>query len=240
MVSIFTSQLSTNLSRKACELISSAGFLPAEPIPLAGCGMELYRQGDSTTAKTLGEKIINLCFDSEYVVFVSTSNVAYVQKQFGHLFHNTTLHNQYRSFVSKCYDLTDFIVNVAHYTPNVPFPHCVAIMDCCAALRDYNSPACPQNLKQTTRQLLSSIPDITLVEMPNNDTCCGFGGLFANFFTPISDDLARKKVEAALTEGAEYITSTDYGCLIHLQSYIDHHKLPLRCIHPLEIIAPQP
>jgi len=49
--------------------------------------------------------------------------------------------------------------------------------------------------------------------------------------------MAEQKVENALATEAEYIVSTDASCLIHIQGYIDKHKLPIKTIHIVDLLA---
>ena len=49
--------------------------------------------------------------------------------------------------------------------------------------------------------------------------------------------LPKGKVEQAINEGAEYIVSTDQSCLLHLQTYIDKHKIDLKTIHIVDLLC---
>jgi L-lactate dehydrogenase complex protein LldE len=91
--------------------------------------------------------------------------------------------------------------------------------DSCAALRECN-------IKQGPRNLLSHVKGLELVEMNDNETCCGFGGTFSVKFEPISIGMADQKVHHALDTGAEYIISTDMSCLMQLSGYIKTKGFP--------------
>lgn len=210
------------------------------PTSITCCGKEFYNQGDYANAKTLGEKMIELYGDCSYVVSLSSGCIAYMQRCFSKLFYNSTMHNSYRQFLDKCYDLSDFLVNVMHYEPSgVKFPHSVTIMDHCATSKDYSSAAHPERkgLRDEPRKLLSSVDGLALKEMPQNDVCCGFGGMFANQFTSISDNLTQRKLDNALAAGAEYITCTEPSCLMHLQSYINKTGINIKCINLINILV---
>ena len=98
---------------------------------------------------------------------------------------------------------------------------------------------CPREcgIKDEPRKLLSRVKGLTLVEMKNNEVCCGFGGTFSVKFEPISTAMAEQKVKHALETGAEYIVSTDSSCLMHQQAYIDKHHLPIKTIHIIDVLA---
>lgn len=233
-------QFAPDSAWKSVKLLEGLNLRCHYPMSLTCCGKELYNQGDRDNARMLGEKMIEEFGDCRYVVCLSSGCVAYMQRCFGKLFHNTTLHNSYRQFVDKCFDLTDFLVNVVHYEPTgVKFPHRVAVMDHCSTCTDYTSLSHPDRagLRDEPRKLLSAIEGLTLVEMKQNDVCCGFGGMFANQFTPISDSLTQRKIDNARAVGAEYVTCTEPSCLMHLQSYIDKAGLSLKCLNIIDILV---
>jgi L-lactate dehydrogenase complex protein LldE len=78
---------------------------------------------------------------------------------------------------------------------------------------------------------------LELLDLKDNETCCGFGGTFAVKFDGISTAMAQQKVDNALAIGAEYIISTDASCLLHLQSYIDKNSLPIQTMHLADVLT---
>ena len=73
--------------------------------------------------------------------------------------------------------------------------------------------------------------------MQNSETCCGFGGTFAVKFEPISTGMADSKVKDALATGAEYIVSTDYSCLMHIDAYIKKQNKNIKVMHLADLLA---
>ena len=65
----------------------------------------------------------------------------------------------------------------------------------------------------TTADELSGID---LVELPNADQCCGFGGTFAMRYPDISEAIVNDKVAAIRDTGAERVVSADCGCLLNI------------------------
>ena len=233
-------QFSPKTAWSALHLLESLGLTVTYPTNLTTCGMELYNQGDFQTAKQLGEKMIEQYDSCSYIVSLGSSCAAYIHKRFSSLFHNTTMHNEYRGFVERFMDISDFLANIIHYEPTNAFPHRVAFMDNCQSVNDYQSPSHPNQpgLLNEPRQLLKAVPELELVEMQQGDVCCGYGGLFANRFTVISDRLAQQKIDNAIAAKAEFIVSTDMGCLLHLKSYAEKKGANIGFMHIVDILGP--
>ena len=195
------------------------------------CGQMAFNSGFWDEAKQMGEKFIKDFSNDRTVISPSASCAGMVRNYYPWLFHNTALHYEYKQLKKNLTEFTDFLVNVLKVEDvGAEFNHVVTYHDSCAALREYG-------LKNEPRTLLGKVKGLDLREMKDNDVCCGFGGTFSVKFEPISTAMAEQKVKNALATGAEYIVSTDSSCLMHQQSYIDKHSLPIKTIHVIDVLA---
>jgi L-lactate dehydrogenase complex protein LldE len=141
------------------------------------------------------------------------------------------VHNKCRTIQGNIYELSDFLVNILQFDYfGAELEGRAVYHDSCAALRECH-------IKQEPRQLLSKVLGLELVDLPQGDTCCGFGGTFAVKFDAISSAMAQQKVDNAVAAGAEYIISTDASCLLHLQGYIDKNNIPIKTMHLADVLA---
>ncbi|MEE1203490.1 MAG: (Fe-S)-binding protein [Bacteroidales bacterium] len=194
------------------------------------CGRLLYDNGNWDSAKLLGEKFIDEFKGSEYIVSCSTECVGYIKNNFGKLFFNTTNHNSYKSIRDRVMDISEFLVSFMRKTDfGVEFPHKVSLHSNCHGLNEYN-------VEEETKLLLQNVKGLELTNNNTNRFCCGLGGTFSIHNEPVSTALAKKKIDAILAEGAEYVVSNDMSCLLHLQSYIDKHKINLKTIHLVDLL----
>lgn len=195
------------------------------------CGQMAFNSGYWDEAKALGEKMIKEFSNQRYIVGPSASCVGMVKNYYPDLFHNTALHNEYKQIRKNIYEFTDFLVNILNVTDvGAVFPHKITYHDACSALREYG-------LKDQPRILLSNVKGLEIVEMEGTEDCCGFGGTFSVKHEPISTAMAQQKIENALNTEAEYIVTTEKSCLLHLDGYINKHKIPIKTIHIADVLA---
>jgi L-lactate dehydrogenase complex protein LldE len=195
------------------------------------CGQMAFNSGFWDEAKEMGAKFIRDFPNDRPVISPSASCSGMIKNYYPWLFHNTALHYEYKQLKKNMVEFTDFLVNVLKMEEvGAEFNHIVTYHDSCAALREYG-------IREEPRVLLSKVKGLTLIEMKNNDVCCGFGGTFSVKFEPISTAMAEQKVKHALETGAEYIISTDSSCLMHQQAYIDKHRLPMKTMHIIDVLA---
>lgn len=195
------------------------------------CGQMAFNSGYWDEAQELGEKFIKDFSSGNKIVGPSASCISMVKNHHPKLFHNTSKHNELKEVRSNIIEICDFLVNHLKITNfGAVFPHKVTIHDSCAAKREYG-------LTHEMRTLLANVKGIEIVEMPESDTCCGFGGTFSVKDEAISTAMAQQKVENAMSTGAEYIVSTESSCLLHIDAYIKEHQLPIKTIHIVDILA---
>lgn len=195
------------------------------------CGQMAFNSGFWDEARCMGEKFIRDFSSSEYVVAPSASCVGMVRNYYPEMFHNSSLHLEYKQLQKNIFEFTDFLVNVLKVTDvGAEFNGIITYHDACAALREYG-------IKDEPRKLLQNVKGLEIREMKNNDVCCGFGGTFSVKYEPISTAMAEQKVQNALETGAQYIVATESSCLMHIDGYIRKHNIPLKIKHVADILA---
>jgi L-lactate dehydrogenase complex protein LldE len=154
-----------------------------------------------------------------------------VRNYYNTLFENSSLHNNVKDLSKRIYEFTEFLTDVLRIDNYGAVLDAKATYhDSCAALRECK-------IKEGPRKLLGKVKGLELIEMADNETCCGFGGSFAVKFESISIAMADQKVNHALNTGAEYIISTDLSCLMHLDGYITKKELPIKTMHIADVLA---
>ena len=195
------------------------------------CGQPAFNAGFWNEARDVATKFIKDFDTTDYVVAPSASCVGMVKNYYGKLFANSSLHNQVKNLGSRIFEFTSFLTDVLKIENyGAELQGRATYHDSCSALRECN-------IKEGPRRLLSKVKGLELVEMVDNETCCGFGGTFAVKFEAISIAMADQKVNHALATGAEYIISTDSSCLLHLDGYIREKQLPLKTMHIADVLA---
>jgi L-lactate dehydrogenase complex protein LldE len=135
--------------------------------------------------------------------------------------------------LGKVWEFSDFLVNKLGVTDlGASFSGRVTFHDGCHGLRELG-------IKSAPRQLLRQVRGLELVEMPDQDVCCGFGGTFATKFPMISTAMGENKCANAAGTGADYIISNDSSCLMHIQGVLGRQGQKMKTLHLAEVLARQ-
>lgn len=195
------------------------------------CGQPAFNAGFINDAREVAEKFLRDFDTVDYIVAPSASCVGFVRNYYPKLFENTASHHKGKDIGKRVFEFTEFlteILKIEHFGASLEAK--ATYHDSCAALRECK-------IKEGPRKLLAKVKGLQLVEMADNETCCGFGGTFSVKFEPISVGMADQKIKHALATGAEYIISTDLSCLMQLDGYIKAKALPLKTMHVADVLA---
>jgi L-lactate dehydrogenase complex protein LldE len=213
-------------------LLEAAGAEVVVPATQTCCGQPGYNSGDREATKALARKVLREFEGCDYVVAPSGSCAGMIRFHYPRLFDDDTDAAAFRDLADRTYELTDFLVNVAHLE-RVPgrLRGTVTYHDSCAGLHELGVSAQP-------RALLAKMPGLELREMRQSTQCCGFGGTFSVKFGAISAHLADDKCEQALDTGAQIIAGGDLGCLLSIEGRLRRRgDETTRVMHIAEVLA---
>ena len=227
----FVDQLSPQIGLDTAEVLRRAGYEVDFPKAQTCCGQPAFNTGYWNDARPLAARFVRVFRSYEAVVSPSGSCTTMVRNFYPELLAGTSSHGDAVDLGKRVFELSEFLIKVAHRTGlSAEFPHRVAYHDACHALRELG-------LKQEPRELLRHVQGLHLVEMPYSEDCCGFGGTFATKFHMISAAMGNSKASNAEKVSAEYITSTDPSCLMHIEGILRRRNSPVRTIHISAILA---
>ena len=194
-------------------------------------GRPAMLDGYSDHCKEVGMKFIHEFKNDRYIVAPDSACVAMIKNYYPEMFHNSVVHNEYKSIQKNIYEFSDFLVNVMHVTDvNAHLTGSATYHDACNALRELN-------IKQAPRILLSKVRGLKLVEMDDCETCCGFGGGLAARLPQLADSIAGHKVDNIINANVDYVVSTDMGCLQHLQKALIAKGSATKVIHIADVLV---
>ncbi|MCJ7605267.1 MAG: (Fe-S)-binding protein, partial [Dehalococcoidales bacterium] len=90
-------------------------------------------------------------------------------------------------------------------------------------------------VREQPRRILHASPDITYVEMPEADRCCGMAGTFSVYFYELASKIADRKVDNIVSTGADIVVTDCPGCEVQLIDGTARHGAPQQVMHIMEL-----
>jgi L-lactate dehydrogenase complex protein LldE len=132
---------------------------------------------------------------------------------------------------ARTYELSEFLVDVLGVTDvGAYFPHRVTYHPTCHSLRLLRVGDRPY-------RLLRAVRGLELVELPEAESCCGFGGTFALKNAEVSSAMLADKMRHVTDTGAEVCAASDSSCLMHIGGGLARQPGGARTMHLAEILA---
>jgi len=214
------------LTKNGCEVII--------PDYIKCCGLPHIANGKMETAKNL--MIHNISELQKYKLDYIITDCASCSSAFSHknlnlLFAGTIHEEPAKLLADKTMDLSIFLTEVldlqkiarksVHYK--------VTYHDPCHLVN-------AQGIKKPPRELLTSIPGLDFQEMELSQRCCGGSGTFSLTHYDLSMKILDKKIESAAVAQAQIIATNCPSCLMQLNYGVKRHKLPVKVMHPIELL----
>lgn len=217
----------------ACvSLVERCGRRVAFPEAQTCCGQPAFNMGYREEAAGLARRFVEVFEPYDEIVAPSGSCAGMVRVHYPELLAaDPDWHERARKLAGRVFELTEYLVAMGFDAGGSTFEGTVTCHDSCHLLRDLG-------VRDAPRRLLAQVPGVRLVEMAASEVCCGFGGAFSVKMPELSGAMLDDKLEAAGETGAEVLTASDCGCLMHLGGALARRKSKMKTLHVAEILAP--
>jgi L-lactate dehydrogenase complex protein LldE len=207
--------------RAVVRLLARLGCAVDFPLGQTCCGQLHFNTGYRDEAAGLAQRHAEVFAGFDAVLAPSGSCAAMVRDVYPGLGVTTT----------PTYELAEFLVDVLGVTDvGAYFPHRVTYHPTCHSLRMLK-------VGEKPVRLLREVRGLDLVELPEAESCCGFGGTFAVKNADTSTAMLGDKMRNVGATGADVLTAGDNSCLMHIGGGMSRLRLGVRPLHLAEILA---
>jgi L-lactate dehydrogenase complex protein LldE len=222
------------VAKATVKLLERLGVRVEMPWVQTCCGQMHVNSGYPREALPLVRNHV-AAFDSyDAIVSPSGSCTAAIRHQHAdvaRLGGDTSLAAAAEAVAARTYELSEFLVDVLGVTDvGAYFPHRVTYHPTCHSLRLLRVGDRPV-------RLLQAVEGIDLVQLPDADQCCGFGGTFALKNSAVSSAMLADKVTAIRRTSASVVTAGDASCLMHIGGGLSRLQTGVGTRHLAQVLA---
>jgi len=231
LIPCFVDQLFPSVGISMVRIFEKLGHTVDYKESIFCCGQPAFNAGFWDESREIAVRVLQALSGEDPVVVPSGSCAAMVKNFYPELFRSRPQAEAAEQLSRRTFEFSSFLVDHLGVTDlGSRFPARVTFHDGCHGLRELQ-------VKRQPRLLLERVKDLTLIEMEDQTSCCGFGGTFAVKFPMISTAMGETKSASALETGAEYLVSNDSSCLMHLQGLLSRRNQKLKTVHLAEVLA---
>lgn len=94
-----------------------------------------------------------------------------------------------------------------------------------------------QKVKFAPRQLLSLLPGVQLIELPESSWCCGSAGIYNITQPETSADLLKRKISHVRSTGAAVLATSNPGCHLQIARGLTESGMATEILQPVTLLA---
>lgn len=211
------------LAAEGCEVVAPE----AQPC----CGALLVHTGEEEQAIRFARRTIDLFEEAEVdTVIINAAGCGSNMKDYGHLLRDDPEYaDRAKAFSAKCRDIFEFLAELEPRAQRHPLPIRVAYHDACHLQH-------AQKIRSQPRTVLTGIPNLEILEIPEAAVCCGSAGIYNLVQPEAAAELGDRKVGHVAEVNPDMVVSANPGCLLQLQSALARagRKVPVH--HGIELV----
>lgn len=234
MVTCLGDALYPQVGQATVRLLERLGHEVVFPQEQTCCGQMHVNTGYRRAGLALVRHHVDVFEPYDLIVAPSGSCVGCVRHQHAALAReagDAALAARAAAVAARTYELSELLVDVLGVTDvGAYYPHRLTYHPTCHSLRLLR-------VGDKPLQLLRSVRALDLVELPDADRCCGFGGTFAVKNADTSTAMLADKMRRVLDAGAEVCSAGDSSCLMHIGGGLGRLRSGVRTVHLAEVLA---
>lgn len=224
------------------ELLERHGIEVIFPQEQTCCGQPAFNAGYRDEARVLARRFLQVfgqmveSGNVDAIVAPSGSCATMTSHFYAVLFEESQemgLRQRAEYLAASTFELTEFLVDVLGVEDtNVTVQGKITYHPCCHLYRELG-------IDRQPRTLLANVAGAEIVDLPEGDDCCGFGGLFAVKNSEISGAMGRRKAINLDKCGADVVAMCDVSCMTHINGVLSRQGIRCRAVHVAEVLNGQ-
>jgi L-lactate dehydrogenase complex protein LldE len=225
-VTCLADTLFPEVGRATVAVLERLGIEVMFPPAQTCCGQMHLNTGYTTEATALARRFVEIFEPFDAIVSPSASCVALVRGHYPEL-----LGGDDRGVPARTWELSQLLVErLGVDDVGSTFAGSLTYHPTCHSLRHLR-------LGEAPLRLLRTVPGLDLVELPQAEECCGFGGTFAVKNADVSAAMLEDKLACVLQTQADVVCACDASCLMHIGGGLHRRGSAIRPLHLAEVLA---
>ena len=199
------------------------------------CGQPQFNAGLRKDARAIAEHTIKVFENTKGdIVTPSGSCAHHFRHNYLELFEGDSVwYPRAKSLSERVFEFTEYLVDKINVTDvGASWDGTLTYHPSCHTLRGIN-------VDKQPRVLLANVLGATLVDLPNAEECCGFGGVMSVEHPELSAEWLKRKISNIEASQSPTLVVTDAGCLMHIAGGLNRQKKSQRVVHIAEVLNNQ-
>jgi glycolate oxidase iron-sulfur subunit len=222
--------LAPQINWATLRVLAQNGIETVVPRGQGCCGSLSLHIGEGEQARTLVRANLAVFPEDVDAIITNAAGCGSGMHEYGLLFAGEPDAARAAELGSIVKDITVFLDELGIVPPRgLPEPVRVAYHDACHL-------AHAQGVTAQPRRLLAGIPNVTLVEIPEGELCCGSAGTYNLEQPELARQIGERKARNILATGAQAVVTGNIGCITQIRTHLELLGHPLAIWHTVELL----
>jgi glycolate oxidase iron-sulfur subunit len=211
------------LAAEGCEVIAP----PDQPC----CGALMVHAGEEAPALDLARRVIDVFENAKVDVIITNaggcgSNV----REYGYQLRDDPRYAERAArFSAKCKDIAEFLEELGPRAARQTLNMRIAYHDSCHLQH-------AQRVRTQPRALLSAIPGVQMLDLPEAALCCGSAGIYNLVQSDTADELADRKAQHITDTKPDVVATGNVGCMLQIAAALERAGQKTPVLHTIQLI----
>jgi glycolate oxidase iron-sulfur subunit len=222
--------LAPQINWATLRVLAQNGIETVVPRGQGCCGSLSLHIGEGEQARSLARANLAAFPGDVDAIITNAAGCGSGMHEYGLLFAGEADAAPMEAFGNKIQDIAVFLDQLGIVEPRgLPEPILVAYHDACHL-------AHAQGVTAQPRRLLSSIPNVTLIEIPEGELCCGSAGTYNLEQPDLARQIGERKARNIIATGAQVVVTGNIGCITQIRTHLALQGRPLAIWHMVELL----
>lgn len=220
-----------DVNRATVDVLTAEGCDVVTPVQ-GCCGALELHTGLREAARARARRLIDVFRSTEFErIVVNVAGCGSAMKDYGRLFaDDAEWAEPARRFSDRVRDVSEILAELGPArAPRHPLSIRVAYHDACHLGH-------AQSVREQPREMLSTIPGVTIVPLAEPDICCGSAGLYNLTHPEPAAALGQRKARHVAAIAPDVVATGNAGCLLQIAAALDEAGQSLPVLHPIQIV----
>ena len=223
--------LSPDINWATLRVLARNGVEVIVPAKQGCCGALALHTGDADHARRLAVRNFDAIPNDVDAVITNAAGCGSGIKEYPLLFRGDGREEKARRFSTRVQDVSEFLDNLGLEREPPPLPSAMKV-----AYHDACHLAHAQGIRSAPRKLLGRIPNLTLMELMDGETCCGSAGTYNLEQPEIANRLGANKAAVIERVQPDAVAAGNVGCLMQIESHLRRLNSTLPVLHTVELL----
>jgi glycolate oxidase iron-sulfur subunit len=206
--------------------LAANGYTVVEVAGQQCCGALHEHAGDAGNARALAQANVAAFATAADFIVINSAGCGALLKDYGHLLGT----DEAESFAGRVRDVSELL---AERGPRKGGAVALTVA--------YDAPCHLQHAQKVHAAplaVLAAIPELRVQHLSGSDRCCGSAGIYSMLEPSMSRAVLDAKIRtiAEALPRPQYVATGNPGCLMQIGAGLSAARLPIRAIHPVELL----